>query len=63
MCQNWIGLEKLVSVRNKILNAIEKEIMTICRSEKRRTVGSNSTLQKSCWYVGNISNLVGDLQQ
>ena len=62
MCQNLIGLEKLVLARNKVLNSIEKEILILCRTEKRKIVGT-STLQKSCWYVENISNLVGDSQE
>lgn len=62
MCQNLIGLEKLVKQRNRILNSIEKEILILCRTEKRKIVGS-TTLQRSCWYVENISVLVGDAQE
>jgi len=41
MCQNLIRLEKLVAARNKILNKIEKEVLILCRSEKRKLVGTS----------------------
>ena len=40
MCQNLIKLEKLVMARNKILIKIEKEILMLCRNEKKKMVGS-----------------------
>jgi hypothetical protein len=61
MCQNLIALERLVAGRNKVLNLIEREILFLCRSEKRKIVGT-TTLQRGCWYVENLSNLIGDSQ-
>ncbi len=63
MCQNLIALEKLVVARNAVLGSIEKEILVLCRSEKRKIVGS-STLQKGYFFVEeNISSLIGDTQE
>ncbi len=45
MCQNLIQLERLVAQRTKILNKIEKEILLLCRNEKKKLVG-NSQLHK-----------------
>jgi hypothetical protein len=60
MCQNLIMLEKLVLDRNKILASIEKEILVLCRTEKRKIVGS-SVIQNLSFE--NISSLVGDAQE
>eukprot|EP00814_Leptocylindrus_danicus_P006342 CAMPEP_0116008806 /NCGR_PEP_ID=MMETSP0321-20121206/3071_1 /TAXON_ID=163516 /ORGANISM="Leptocylindrus danicus var. danicus, Strain B650" /LENGTH=846 /DNA_ID=CAMNT_0003477677 /DNA_START=349 /DNA_END=2889 /DNA_ORIENTATION=- len=38
ICQNLIRLEKLVQKRTHILTAIEKELLVLCRSEKRKLV-------------------------
>mmetsp|Transcript_3109 Transcript_3109/g.5787 ORF Transcript_3109/g.5787 Transcript_3109/m.5787 type:complete len:1064 (-) Transcript_3109:263-3454(-) len=46
MCQNLILLEKLVEARNHILNKIEKEILILCRNEKKKLVGSMSKILK-----------------
>lgn len=46
MCQNLIQLESLVEARNRILNKIEKEILILCRKEKKKLVGSVSKFQK-----------------
>lgn len=46
MCQNLIQLESLVQARNRILTKIEKEILILCRKEKKKLVGSMSKLQK-----------------
>ena len=63
MCQNLIALEKLVVARNSILNSIEKEILVLCRTEKRKLVGS-STLQKGWFYVeNNLNYLIGDQER
>jgi len=59
MCQNLIHLERLVLQRNNVLDAIEKEILMLCRSEKRKMVAS--TFERSCACVENIS-IVGDYQ-
>ena len=40
MCQNLLRLEKLVMARNAILIKIEKEILKLCRNEKKVLVGS-----------------------
>jgi hypothetical protein len=60
MCQILIMLEKLVLDRNKILASIEKEILVLCRTEKRKIVGS-SVIQNLSFE--NISSLVGDAQE
>jgi hypothetical protein len=36
LCQNLIALEKMVGKRTKLLGRIEKEILLLCRSEKRK---------------------------
>jgi hypothetical protein len=46
MCQNLIQLEKLVGDRQKVLMKIEKELLLLCRNEKRKLYGE-STL-RSC---------------
>jgi len=46
ICQNLIELEKLVLKRNGVLSRIEKELLILCRNEKRKLVG-NSRLE-SC---------------
>ena len=36
ICQNLVALEKMVADRTKILAQIEKELLVLCRSEKRK---------------------------
>jgi len=42
ICQNLIELEKLVLKRNGVLSRIEKELLILCRNEKRKLVGKSS---------------------
>ena len=62
MCQNLISLEQLVMKRNTILHKIEREILVLCRSEKRKMLGS-SRLETSCMYVENMIGLIGDVEE
>ncbi len=59
MCQNLISLEKLVKARNSILNSIEKEILVLCRTEKRKIV--RSTFRADFLCDDKLSGLVGDV--
>jgi len=46
ICQNLIELEKLVLQRNSVLSRIEKELLILCRNEKRKLVGNS--IVESC---------------
>jgi len=41
ICQNLIKLEGLVKTRTAILSRIEKELLLLCRAEKRKLMGMN----------------------
>jgi len=42
ICQNLIKLEKLVAKRTSVLAQIEKELLVLCRNEKRKLVGQSA---------------------
>jgi hypothetical protein len=47
MCQNLIPLEKMVKRRTAVLSRIERELLLLCRSEKRKLY-EQSWLRKFC---------------
>lgn len=62
MCQNLIRLEKLVAARNQILSKIEKEILNLCRSEKRKLIGRSklqNVTQASVQYFEDLGIVRG----
>lgn len=62
ICQNLIKLENLVNARTKILSKIEKELLFLCRAEKRKLMGIDP-LQgcgtSSVKYIENLGILSG----
>lgn len=61
MCQNLITLENLVMTRNTVLNSIEREILLLCRSEKRKLIGKK--LKKKFWWSDKLDGMAGDSQE
>jgi len=58
LCQNLIKLERLVEERTSVLAKIERELLVLCRYEKRRLVGQTRFEQFrtffSCWNMREL---------
>lgn len=57
MCQNLIGLEKLIAKRTALLTRMEQELLLLCRAEKRKLFISPNSLRRfyccgSCFDEG-----------
>lgn len=55
ICQNLIYLESLIAKRTRILGAIEKELLVLCREEKRNLVMNLGTLTRAKNNIWTLS--------
>ena len=59
LCQNLIRLERLVTYRTSILADIERELLVLCRYEKRKLVGRSKLQQcRDFFSLWNIKELL-----
>ena len=59
LCQNLIRLERLVIFRTSILAEIERELLVLCRYEKRKLVGRSKLHQcRDFFSLWNITELL-----
>ena len=54
MCQNLVQLERLIAKRTQILTAIERELLILCREEKRNLMMKAGAINRARYNIGLI---------
>lgn len=65
ICQNLLGLEKMVAERTGVLAAIEKELLILCRYEKRKLLSHDRLSHKisSAFWTCHLCEKIGVIDE